>query len=1244
MKGFKRHYFPFLFIALILSNVGLFAQLPNLKFQNISTQEGLPQNTVFGIAEDKYGFVWFGTLDGLCRYDGYQFKIYRFNPADINSVNSNQIDNVIKDTKGNIWVATQAGYELCRYNYEKDNFDRISTKRLPEAFVNSFSRRIYGRMVKYNLGHYILRLEKYTNLVQIDTKTNQKKYYFTNATDPWALRDLNISYLYKGGNNILWLGTFNKGISKANIKAKPFEYYYHDPQDPNSIADNVVTAIGKDSKGNLWVGTYDKGITIIGAKGTRQLSLGKPDKIGLSFNQVRSILCDSRGDVWIGSRKGLLKYDGRSGKTRGFESINRYTHTVFGLIEDKDRNIWIATRREGIFKFIVSRDTLIKYHHKKTLNTRDAKCILQDNSGLIWVGTETGGISVLKPVGDTVKLVNRFLASLSKNNDLIDNHIYSLYEDKDGEIWIGTGGGLQRYSPSSKKFTRYFEGSELEGILIAAITEDSSGRLWISHKKGITRLEKKTGVFRTYSIQDGLQSNDFSEQAVFRNSSEGILYFGSNNGVNYFNPDKVSTDRTLPRTVLTELQILGHPIEINQEVNGRVILRKPLYLTAELQLGYKDKSFSIEFAGLHYANPNGNKYAYKLDGFDKDWTYTDAKRRVATYSNLDPGSYTFQVKSSNSDGIWNEKPVQLSIIIQPPFWASNIAYLFYILLAGGLIYIYHLYSSRFNALQNQVLMKSKEQELEKQKLQFFTNVSHEVKTPLTLILAPLEKLPTLVHDPAAFSEQLRILRSNAERLLRMVNQLLDFRRLETGNTTLDLQQHNLEVLIKQLIISFEPLLKENNKTIRLNSPQNPIVLIYDEDKIEKIFSNLLSNAIKFGASNTIIEVDLQSEIRDATEFVIIAVSNIGREIPESDKEVIFEPFKQGKSSITGGTGLGLAYSRGLVEQHRGSITVSSRSIDSTKEYKELFKTTFTVAIPMNLAATANDEQLREENVQVTQQTYPSDLTTSLFDPGNSNPALINGARPLLLIVDDSPDLRHYLSQHFEPFYDIQEASNGKQGLELAEKNIPDLVISDVMMPEMDGKEFCARIKTNPKTAHVPVILLTAKTPIESEIEGYETGADDYITKPFNLAHLTARVKNLLLSRLHLKEKYRKQISLEPTNDAPVSSDDKLLQNFLKLVEERIADPELNVETICNSIGISRSQLYRKIKTLSGLNVADLIKEIRLKRAKQLLSDRKFNVNEVAFLVGFANADHFRRCFKMEFGLSPSEYQKDQIRQ
>jgi len=1232
-----------LVLFFVLFGAVSFAQHSDLKFEHITSDQGLPQNTVHGIVKDKYGFMWFGTWSGLCRYDGYSFKIYRYNPSDIHSINSNRIHSIIKDSDQNLWILTFKTGELCRYNYEKDNFERVSEHKVSQKFRLLLARRDHIETVNYTYKQYKWDLEIATNsLVRTDLYSNQKKYYRRNPSNPWSLNDPYVTDIYKDNHNIFWVGTFSNGLNKSSLNAKPFEYYYHDPFNSNTIVDNNVRAICEDNSGNLWIGTRDKGLTVIGKNGYRHInsSLGSNS---INDDQIRRLFCDSRGIVWIGSKYGLNSYDPKTGKFRYFSEGNLEKKTVFGITEDSERNIWLASWR-GVYKYIPSQNRLIHFDPEKTLKSSHTRVIIHDRKQQMWVGTEGGGISILKsiPGRDTLIVVKHLLDNSSKSNTISDNRVNAIYEDREGIIWIGTGNGLDRYDPSRNKFAHFSAESGLGEATVAAIIEDNNGYIWVSHKKGISRVNKKTFEARNFTLQDGLQSNEFSDGAALKSRFSNKLYMGGNNGFNAFNPDSIFTEKTLPNTVLTELQILNHKVVINQEINGRVVLSKPLYLTDEIDLTYDDKSVAIEFAGLHYTNPKANKYAYKLEGFDKDWVHTDADRRVATYSNLEPGNYTFKVMSSNCDGIWNEKPAVLKIVVKPPFWASIWAYILYLLIFLTALYIYHLYSLRYSRLKAklsyELLIRDKENELHQNKLQFFTNISHEIKTPLTLILAPLEKLAHLFTGNKAIFSELMTMKSNGDRLLKLVNQLLDFRKLETGNVDLKRQRNDIIAFLKNIMNAFEPLAEAKNVKLEFNQHPDRLYFSYDEDKIEKVISNLLSNALKFTPAAGSIKLNFDVKQEAWGKIAIIEVTNTGKIIPRDEWEKIFKPFQQGSGNKAGGTGLGLAYSKGLIELHGGTISVSSLPIAADKA-----ETRFTVELPLG---DNDDVFVPDEIVEGAGAAEPTDHDSFVVDTGSNQQhnrqgekALVNGKVPVVLIVEDSIDLRKYLREYFENSYQILEAENGLGGLKIASEEQPDLIISDVMMPEMDGFELCKRIKTETKTAHIPIILLTARTPVEDRIEGIETGADDYITKPFNLAVLTARVKNLLISRSNLKEKYRKEISLKPTEEIPVSPDEKLMKKLLQYVEDRLSDSELSVDDICSNVGVSRTQLYRKIKAMTGLSMAEVIKEIRLKRAKQLLRDRKFNINEVAHMVGFSDTDYFRKCFKAEFGITPSEYYK-----
>jgi len=1227
----------YLFILFLVGCISVAsAQMADMKFEHITSQDGLPQNTIHGIVKDKYGFMWFGTWGGLCRYDGYTFKTYTFDPDNKNSISNNRIHNIIKDKDQNIWIRTFEDDEVCRYNYEKDNFDRIKKAALNARFMELLNRRHHIETVNFTYKQYRWSLDVPRNsLLETDLKSNRKSIYKVSPSNPWSLNDIYATDIYKDNHNVFWVGTFSNGINKANLNAKPFEHFYHIPFNSASIIDNNVRGICEDKGGNLWIGTRDQGITVIG-KGKGNYRHISSNGSSINDNQIRSVYCDSRGIIWIGTKAGLNSYNPANDTFRNFDKEGINGVNIFGIAEDNKQNVLFATWN-GVYKYVSSENRLLHLDYKMQLPFEVyTKAVFCDKKGQIWVGTEGGGLIVLKSLTGSgkVKVIKRFVHQ-SHRNSLTDNRINYLYEDKQGIIWIGNGNGLDCYDPKKNRFTHFSAKNGFPESPVMAILEDNKGYLWISHKKGISQLHSKTFEVRNFTQQDGLQSNEFSDAAGYKSPFTNKLYFGGNNGFNSFNPDSILPEKTVPNTVLINLQILSRQVGINEEINGRVVLTKPLYLTNKIDLTYGDKSVSIEFAGLHYSNPKGNKYAYKLDGFDKDWIYTDAARRTATYSNLEPGDYTFKVISSNSDGIWNKKPALLKISVKPPFWASAWAYLLYLAVLCALLYVYHIYSLRISRLKAklsyELLIREKETELHQNKLQFFTNISHEIKTPLTLILAPLEMLLQMFPENKSVKTQLNTMKSSGDRLLKLLNQLLDFRKLETGNTMLKIGSHDMILFIKNTLSSFESLAENRRIRLELECAIESFVFKYDEDQLEKVFANLLFNALKFTPEEGIIRVSFEVRAFEQEPRVLITVSNTGKGIPENELETIFRPFKQGSGSGKGGTGLGLAFSRSLVELHGGSINVKSEPLSNS-----LHETSFVVELPVK----AVDEEVsgqETESVVVNQFITLSD--NSFSKPVREEQIRINGKVPSILIVEDNVELRRYLKEYFESSYQTFEAVNGKAGLEMALRELPDLILSDVMMDEMDGLEFCRHIKAEIKTAHIPVILLTAKDPVEDRIEGMDTGADDYITKPFNLDFLTARIKNLLISRQQLKDRYRKDVSAIVPANVPLSPDEKLLKNFLDYVEEHLSNPQLNIEAICENVGMSRSHLYSKIKAVTGLGIAEIIKEARLKRAKYLLKEKRFNVNEVAYMVGFSDTDYFRKCFKAEFGQTPSEFAK-----
>ncbi|WP_437921090.1 two-component regulator propeller domain-containing protein [Sphingobacterium sp. LRF_L2] len=1208
------------------------AQFLQLKFDHITSENGLPHSTIHGIAKDKYGFMWFGTWSGLCRYDGYSIRVYRYDVNNPKSIINNRIHNVLKDVDGNIWISTFDENSLCRYNYETDDFERIPLTEIPQGLKGKINRRDHRLQVNYTYKDAHWSLDNVsTTLVETHIPSNKKKTYTVDPSNPWSINDSYVSDIFLDDNKVLWVGTYSNGINRSYLDATPFRYLYHHPYRHNSLLENTIRSICEDKAGNLWIGTRSKGITRISPTGEYTHFKHHPDDPkSIKSDYIKRIFCDSEGMIWIGHQRGMDRFNPKTNQIEHFEALAIAGTAVFSFVEDAKRNIWIASWN-GLLKYDRSRDSLIHFGVENLLPHAHVWYMYLDSKQQLWVGTEGGGIVVLKEKEDGKLVVQKQLKhGTNAQKSLSDNRIYSIFEDNSGNLWIGTGNGLDYYNPKIDSIQHLSQQSDLwpKGT-IAGITQDQSGFIWVSHKQGISRIAKKDFSIRTFSKQDGLQNNEFAEGAIYRSSFSNRLYFGGNKGVSFFSPDSIRTNPTPPNIVFTELRILNQAVEVNQNVNGRVVLHQPLYLSPNIELTHEDKSISIEFAALHYANPAGNKYAYMLEGFDKDWIYTDASKRVASYSNLNPGNYVFKVKASNSDGIWTATATTLPITVAPAIWASTGAYVIYFLIFLALLYAFYYYITRYTNLKSKLayeaILHEKERELHESKVQFFTNISHEIKTPLSLILSPIQQMKTWSKEDTNIREQLQTMENNGNRLLKTVNQLLDIRRFETGHERLHLEKTDINLLVQKVVDSFSQEARQKRIRLATNFRNTISFTEIDADKIEKVLYNLLSNAFKFTPSGGTIKVKLSE--RDQTLFIDVFDNGTG--ISTGDLEKIFKPFLQGEATVPGGTGLGLTYSKSLVEMHGGNLTVESRQ--STAQFK---LTIFRIALPIDFGpASAPADSLPAPSV------FMSENEREELLPSEQSPLLPR--KCTLLLVEDNDELRSYLAQFFAKEYTVLEAQNGYLGIQLAQEKIPDLIISDVMMPQVDGISFTRQIKANLLTCHIPVILLTARTLVEYEIEGLETGAEDYLVKPFHLPILALKVRNQLLARFRMQEKFKQKISIEPSALTVQSPDEILLQKVITYIEEHISNSDLKIDKVCQSIGLSRAQLYRKMKALTGCSVADLIKELRLKRAQQLLRDKKFNVSEVAYMVGFSDPEYFRKNFKLKFGYSPSEYAKQE---
>jgi len=765
------------------------------------------------------------------------------------------------------------------------------------------------------------------------------------------------------------------------------------------------------------------------------------------------------------------------------------------------------------------------------------------------------------------------------------------------------------------------------------ILEDEQENLWLSTNNGISKFDPLQETFSNFDIRDGLQGNEYNLASCFKDKN-GKMYFGGSNGYNVFHPDSINKNLVIPSIVLTDFKIFNKSISPN--INSPLI--KSVSETKEIILSYHQSVFSFEFAALEYTIPGKNKYAYKMEGVDPDWVYTDATRRFATYTNLDPGKYIFKVKGSNNDGIWNEQGTSVNVIILPPWWKTKVAYSFYIFLFGFfIVMVWRFRTNRLKMkhdLELEQLQAEKLKEVDEIKSQFFTNISHEFRTPLTLIKGPAKLIVDQTKDKTIKDNAILINR-NSEKLGRLVTQLLDLSKLEAGKMKLKTTQVNIVSILKELVLSFASYAERKNITLNFSAVEKQIMVYLDTEKVEKIINNIISNAFKYTAAKGKIRV----QISQSKKFVELKITDTGIGISRERISKIFDRFYQGNQKQIEkqeGTGLGLALTKELVVLHKGEIDVESKEGEGT---------TFIIKFLLGKNHLKSDEifeSKQEEDKIIFEQTDSESIVTD----ENINSGLLmktdlssnKSEKLLLLIVEDNADVRQYIRGFLESDYKIMEAIDGEDGYNKSIAEIPDLIVSDVMMPKIDGIELTDKLKNDERTSHIPIILLTAKATSKDKIEGYETGADDYIMKPFDIQELKVRIKNLIDQRKKLRQHFQKEeiFKLEDKNISSI--DKKFLKRAVGIIHEHLSDTTFGVESFAIELAIGRTSLYKKIMALVGEPPGDLIKRIRLSNAAILLKNNSGNISEIAFEVGFNNPAYFSECFKKQIGVTPSKYQ------
>ncbi len=1220
-------------------------------FENIISQK----ENVGRVLKDSKDNLWVGSSSRLQFKPANSLKIV---PIKI-SQNKLQVSELFEDSQHHIWAGTSDGlFEIFFVNQKphiKRHFSSIFKK---DENIGLITTIVQDESLKYWIG------TRKNGIYLFDKKTSKLTHFVKNINDKNSLVNNNVRKILKHKNGSLWIGT-QDGLSVLNPYTHNFINYQHDPINPHSLSQNSIYDIFQDKNGSVWIGTYFGGVNIVYSVNTPFVVYqNKIDKNSLSSNIISSIVEDRNKNLWIGTEAGGLNYFNRN--TNQFtiykNNINDKNSLSSNLVKaiaiDKNQNIWIGTGLGGLnlFNPKTASFTIFKQNpnDKNSLVSDNVNCLIANRQNKLFIGTDIG-----LNIYDIAQQKFSFLATNGKT--FLNKSINALYEDKKGNIWIGGPTGIHIYQNTHLQYKHFknnlgkefqhdincfFEDSHgqmwvgtyhhglallnlknntfktfdvnngLSSDNVLAITEDNDTNLWISTDNGLIKYNRARNSFRSFNILDGLPDNQFNTNSVL-NDTQGQIFFGTYNGLVSFNPQRIERNGFPPATVLSNLKLFNIPVKIGDESG---LLNKDINFSETLTFDHSQNIFTIEFSALNFIKSNKNKYAYMLEGFEKNWNYVDIPS--ATYTNLPAGDYHFLVKSANNDGMWNTEIKQINIEVLPPIWKTWWAYLIYFAAAFAITY----YIMKFLKARTEL---KQELHFEKMKLDFFTNVSHEIRTPLTLILGPIEKLEKLTAENTPAKKYALSIKNNTERLYRLVNELLDFRKAESGNMRLYFSEEDLVGTLKAIYESFQTLAEAKNITYTFKSSDPEILVYFDKDQMEKVFFNLLSNAFKFTPNGGAIHLKIALK----RQKVKITVTDNGKGIAIHNLDAIFTNFYQADQSM--GTGIGLALTKSLIELHQGKISVKSKPASEEKEGK----TTFTVELQLG------KNHLKEVDItpiQKIENIIIEDAEDSSAENFIENQTEENKEKKAtILIVEDNDEVRDFIKQSLEENYLVYESENGLEGWKTALQIIPDLIISDVMMPIMDGLELCDKIKTDVRTSHIPVILLTAKSAPVHQVQGLQQGADVYVTKPFNDQILQLNIKNLLSLKAALQKKYSEQILKLPIITTTQSSQDEIfLQKLQQIVENNIGNANLGLGFITTEIGMSKSVLYKKFSALTNLSLNDFIKNQRLKHAVELFQEGETSTLNVALQVGFNDVKYFSREFKKMYGITPTEYIKN----
>lgn len=1340
----------FIWILLLVSYITNAQPANNLRFLANDINDRLPHSDVNTIIQDNFGFLWFGTYNGLCRYDGNNLKVFKkelYNPNSLSNSrilclkelfdgsiligteagglnhyfpkserirvynkkedqgpSSDVIHTIFEAGDGSIWVGTGSGLDLMHAIGDSVYFEKVFSSANgvmevaedpegtllfssgTEVFEKKKEARLYTPKIDLNSGvtsimplskdqaiigcedglHVIqggnIRtildfpiIEIYQahdsmiwvgtrgyGLLKIDENFQVVNRYTSNKSDPGSLTSNEVSCLFEDHSGVLWVGTYGRGLNKLDLRAKKFDLYTNQPWEKNSLSGDRVISFFEDSQKQIWIGLRGNGINILDNENKiKTIS----DKGGSPFygQSVSAFYKDPQGGLWVGSWGGgivvfsqekistLLNGGNPPADTllAGFQSVEK-------IVEDYEGHVWLSTTTD-LLQYIPGQQDYYQGEFR-TYSSKDIQNPITDSfirdlyiekghlegEKIVWVGTRNGLNRI--SLQDNEYSVMQIFSDPSDPMSLPGNFVSVITEDHRGSLWVSClDGGIAkmisgRDGKSKVRFKVYSQADGLTNNDIETILEDEQGWFWMGGY-GLTRFEPETGDVVGFDLNDGLQSNSFKVWAALK-TRDGKLVFGGTKGFNIFNPGEIKINDIPPKLTFTDIKVNNEDIKVSSPTDGYKVLDSSILVTHHIKLPYKLNSFTLSFGALHFTSPENNQLKFRLEGVDAEWINVQGPETSRNYSQLKPGTYIFSFTGANSDNIWASAPRSLSITIQKPYWASNYAIALYLVITVVVLLVFRKYSiiqvKEMTQIKLERMRRDQKEELNRLKINFYTEVSHELRTPLSLISGPVSDILESHTLAANDHNKLEIVKRNAERMTNLVDEIMLFTEYGREISRIKAAEGDIIKFVREIQLFFNAEAAGRNIDFEFNPGVSEYMIYFDRDKLEKVFFNLLSNAFKFtpeGGSVTISAFE-----KDEKKRIVFSIFNTGEQIPDEDIDQIFLQFYTRKKSNIKGHGIGLSVALQIIKQHHGKIWVENKTNGVC----------FFVELP-----TGKDHFKPQEVIDNFSGT--ENLSQYLPVDSKGSESKVKVKDKTVLIVEDNVDLREYLSKHLSNHFDILAAPDGKSGLDMAIKHIPDIIISDLMMPVMDGLSMCRKLKTNLLTSHIPIIILTARTTLMHQIDGFEVGADAYVTKPFDVRLLMARISNLITSREKLAQQLRDNVNLSPKEITVTSLDERILTQTMDIIEQYIDDSEFGVEKLCKEIGMSRPQLYRKIKSLTSYSINDFIRLMRLKRAAQLLGQDNSSVSIVMHQVGFENLSYFSKAFKDQFGVSPKQY-------